>query len=369
MRLNGAVDGPRACRDHELPMVLDLTNLVMRVDAGRPPTYGHDWPHVYSPANLANVRVLFRDGELASSIAIFPTTARVAAAELRVGGINGVVTHPELRNQSAAGLVLRDCHRKMLEDGCDLALLSTVIVDWYRRFGWELGALQQTFVLDRNTIRYLPTIPDLEVAVAGAADRAALRALHEREPLGARRAAELWPILLGRPLVTAYVARQRDRVVAYAVVSGDAVIESGGPGGLAAVLVAELYRRRDDPAVSTSTYERGRAPRLPTLRLRVHLPPGDDGLGAYLQRLGVPGQLDYLGMIRILNARQLLGKLAPRVVVEREEEDAVTLRDGAEVLTLSRRDLVKLCLGPERITAFASDVLPAPFFQFPLDRT
>jgi len=364
----GVVDGPRACRGHELPMVLDLGNLVMRVDAGRPPTYGRDWPHVYSPANLANVRVLFRGGELASSIAIFPTTVRTGAAELRVGGINGVVTRPDLRKQGAAGLVLRDCHRKVREDGCDLALLSTVIVDWYRRFGWELGALQRTFALDRNTIRYLPTLPDLEVAVAGVADLDALGVLHEREPLGARRAADPWPILLGRPRVKAYVARRLGEVVAYTVLSGDAVIETGGPGDLAAALVAELYRRHDDPDVSTSTYERGRPPRVPTLRLQVHAPPLDDGLGAFLQRLGVPAQLDYLGMIRVVNARQLLGKLAPRVVVERDDEDEVTLRDGQEWLSLSRRDLVKLCFGPERITPFASDVLPAPFYQFPMDR-
>jgi len=362
------VDGPRACTDYELPPVLDLVNLVFRVEAGRPPTFGRDWAQIYRPANLENVRVLFLNHQPVSSIAIFPSTVRAGAYELRVGGINGVATHPDFRRRGLAGTVLRDVHQRLLDDGCDVGLLSTGIVDWYRRFGWEHGALERSFTLDRTTVRYLPPLVDAEIVAGVDAHLDAMRLLHEREPSRAERSPELTRLLFCRPRVTGYVARRSGQVVAYALVARDRVVECGGAGEDVAGLVAEIFHRLDDPAASTSTRDRTRPGTGPTLHLQVTSPPRDEGFGSLLERIGLPAEHHYLGMLRVVNARQLLGKLAPRLVVERDDETDLTLRDGSARLTLSRRDLVKLCFGPERVFAFARDVLPVPFYQYALDR-
>jgi len=362
------VDGPRACTDYELPPVLDMLNLVFRVEAGRQPTVGRDWPQICRPSNLENVRVLFLNHQPVSSIAIFASTVRAGAHRLRVGGVSGVATHPDFRRRGLAGTVLRDTHQRMLDDGCDIGLLSTGITDWYRGFGWEHGALERVFTLDRNTVRYLPPLVNADVVAGIDPHLDAVHRLHDREPSRAERSPELTRILFCRPQVTGYVAVRSGKVVAYALVAHGMVVEYGGAGGDVAGLVAEMFQRLDDLSVSTSTRDRARSGSGPTLRLQINTPPRDEGFGGLLEHLGIPAQHHYLGMLRVVNVRQLLGKLAPRIIVECDDNDQAVLRDGDERLTLSRRDLVKLCFGPERVFHFANDLLPVRFYQYPLDR-
>ncbi|HEX5414229.1 MAG TPA: GNAT family N-acetyltransferase [Chloroflexota bacterium] len=365
---NDHFEGPRACRDYELPRVLDLLNLVFRIEAGRPPTFGRDWAQVYRPSNLDNIRVLFHNHEPVSVVTTFPSATRTANAELRVEGITGVATHPDFRKRGLAGIALLDCQQRMLQNGTDIGLLSTGIVDWYRRFGWENGGLERTFTLDRNLARYLPPLTNAELRRGAEECLEDVRALHRREPFAVTRSAELTRILLCRPHLATYTAVRSGEVVAYAVVVNQQILESGGPTEEVAGLIGEIFRQLDDPSVSTSTRDRRKSPDGLTLRLKVATPPIDEGFGGWLQHLGVPAQFSYLGMIRVVNARQLLAKLAPRIVVERDEEAEICLRDGDTSLTLSRRDLVKLCFGPERVFQFASDLLPAPLYHYRLDR-
>jgi len=81
-------DGPRACDPHEFGAMLDLQNLALRTlnsRAGEPPrmpSMGLDWPHVYYPANLDNIRVMTHDGLVVSAVAIAPTTVRTGPVRL-----------------------------------------------------------------------------------------------------------------------------------------------------------------------------------------------------------------------------------------------------------------------------------------------
>ena len=78
---------------------------------------------------------------------------------------------------------------------------------------------------------------------------------------------------------------------------------------------------------STSTVDDRREPL--TGHLQVTASPSGNGLGDYLGKFGIPHQLVYLGMIRIINPPQLINKIAPRITVE-EEGDKVILDDGGE---------------------------------------
>ena len=85
--------------------MLDLQNLALRTlnqPAGAPPrwpTMGADWPHVYHPGNLDNIRVITHDGLVVSAVAVAPSTVRTPRGRIEVGGINGFVTHPSHRKR------------------------------------------------------------------------------------------------------------------------------------------------------------------------------------------------------------------------------------------------------------------------------
>ena len=51
----------------------------------------------------------------------------------------------------------------------------------------------------------------------------------------------------------------------------------------------------------------------------------------------------------------------------REEGERLVLRRGAETAVLSRARLAKLFFGPERVSDFAADLLPLPFWQWPIE--
>ncbi len=359
------LDGPRGCREYELAQVLDVGNVVMRILAGQPANWGHSWPHVYCASNIDNVRLIKLEYQVVSSMAIFTTEVRVGALTLKVGGINGVVTLPEFRRHGLAGLLLEDCHAKMLSDGCDISLLNTNINDWYRRFDWENGSTERVYHLDRGSIVYLPELKgvDIEEGVDEHLDE--LITLHEGESYGAHRERELYRILLSRPRYRTYLARRDGDIIAYAVVAKGRIVEYGGEAETVTGLIRDVFARLDDPSVSTSTVDDRREPL--TGHLQVTASPSGNGLGDYLGKFGIPHQLVYLGMIRIINPPQLINKIAPRITVE-EEGDKVILDDGGEHLQMDRRGLVKLLFGPERFTSFADDVLPFPFYQWPADK-
>ncbi len=367
------IDGPRAARPHELAPVVDCANAVMRQEAGQPLTWGHSWPHVYAPDNLENVRLIKVDHQVVSSMAIFVSEVRVGGATLRVGGINGVATLPAFRRRGFASLLLQDCHAKLLADGCDVGLLSTGIDNWYRRLGWENGARQWAFPVDRGTVDYLPTLPaEVTVCVVAddPADHAAVHALHAPGPFAVRRSVELTGVLIHRPARRAFLAWRGGQAVAYVVWDRHAIIEYGGDASVVAGLIRYVFAEHDDPDRPTSG--RGgplgaQALPLPP-RLMVRTPPVADAVTAILTALGLPCEERHMGMLRILNATSLLAKVAPGIEVVAEDEERLELADGAERITMGRGALVKLIFGPERVANFGGGKLPVPFYVAPLDR-
>ncbi|MEZ4860387.1 MAG: GNAT family N-acetyltransferase [Caldilineaceae bacterium] len=367
------IDGPRACRPYELAPTLDVGTAVMRLEQGADPNWGHSWPHIYTPDNLANVRIIKVDEQVVSSMAILPTTVQAQTAQgeavtLTVGGINGVATLPAFRRRGFGGQLLQDCHAKMMADGCDIALLSTGIDNWYRRFGWENGGQQWSYTLDRRSCTYLPPLDSavtVEVVATATAALDEIAALHSQEALGARRRRDLYPSLLFRLEGRLYCARQAGRLLAYVVVRNQQILEYGGATEPVAGLIRTVFTHLDDRSRPTSGRDAGGEPRR--VRLTIHTPPRRTGLSQLLNEVGLPYSRTYLGMIRVINLPQLLRKVAPQCVVSEESEEQVVLTDGATQQRLTRGDLVKWLFGPERFPALTIPGLPLTFYQWPLD--
>ena len=113
------LEGPRACGPFELPGVLDLSNLVLRTlntPAGQParqPSVGFDYPHVFNPHNLDNIRIFAHRGRVVCSVGIYPATVRTPRGDISTGGISLLVTHPDYRRRGLGARIMADAHRKM----------------------------------------------------------------------------------------------------------------------------------------------------------------------------------------------------------------------------------------------------------------
>ena len=364
-------DGPRACRPLELAPTLDLINYVfrhLRTPPGRP-TMGWDYPHVYNPANLDNVRIVARNGEPVASVGIYPTRVRTPRGEIAVGGIGAVATHPNHRRLGLSTLCLEDAHATMRAAGLHVGLLGTGIPDFYRKLGWENAGRQWRFSLDRGNVSFLPDANRLEVTDEWRPHAAALCALHNAEPLGAPRTDATFVLRAERKFVRLVVATRAGQPVAYAGLRDSTAAETAGAPDNVAALLRAIFMSLDDPQRRTTDRIPGQTTRT---ELGVITPVRPDGLPALLTHRGVPHTLSYQGMLKILDAPTLFAALNLSQV-DLERIQLPSGRDGWRLhanrtLDLSEPALVKLCFGPERFPNFAPELFPLPFFQCPADR-
>ncbi len=329
-------DGPRACRPLELAPTLDLINYVfrhLRTPPGRP-TMGWDYPHVYNPANLDNVRIVARNGEPVASVGIYPTRVRTPRGEIAVGGIGAVATHPNHRRLGLSTLCLEDAHATMRAAGLHVGLLGTGIPDFYRKLGWENAGRQWRFSLDRGNVSFLPDA-----------------------------------LLAERKFVRLVVATRAGQPVAYAGLRDSTAAETAGAPDNVAALLRAIFMSLDDPQRRTTDRIPGQTTRT---ELGVITPVLADRLPGLLTHRGVPHTLSYQGMLKILDAPTLFAALNLSQV-DLERIQLPSGRDGWRLhanrtLDLSEPALVKLCFGPERFPNFAPELFPLPFFQCPADR-
>ncbi|OGG46158.1 MAG: hypothetical protein A3F84_26120 [Candidatus Handelsmanbacteria bacterium RIFCSPLOWO2_12_FULL_64_10] len=365
------IEGPRSCGPYELAGVLDLANLVLRTlntPEGRParwPSIGFDYPHVFHPGNLENIRVFVRRGRVVCSVGICPGIVRTPRGDLSVGGICALATHPEYRGRGLGTRIMEDAHRKMRADGHHIGLLSTLIQDFYRKLGWESGGRQRVFMFDRGNIGLLPEPEGLEVTEDWRPRIEELNRLRLREPVTSIRDSDRFRLLMERRTNRVFVGAREGSVVAYAGISGATVQEYAGAREEVACLLRAVFDRLDDPRVSTSQRPPGQRA---TIEMRILAPELGEGLPGLLMEMGVPHSLGYLGMIRILDPERLFRALQIREIQIVPSDGRWRLSYRGAACTLDERELVKMVFGPERLTRFAADLLPMLFYQWASDR-
>ncbi len=77
--------------------------------------------------------------------------------------------------------------------------------------------------------------------------------------------------------------------------------------------------------------------------------------------------MNYARMMLPLDPAGILHAFNLSDITVRETTGAFTFTSRTQEVTMDRPALVKLLFGPERITDFATDVFPLPFWQWPLD--
>ena len=78
------------------------------------------------------------DGQLASTVQIFPFHCRIEDVEIKVGGLGSVATLPEYRGRRLCQKILNRQTEWMSEQGFDLSLLFAVITPFYEKLGWNV---------------------------------------------------------------------------------------------------------------------------------------------------------------------------------------------------------------------------------------
>jgi hypothetical protein len=307
-----------------------------------------------------------------ASTGVWASDVVVGDVLLRVGGINCVGTLPDYRRHGLGSQVMAAAHQKMRDLGCHVALLSTGIMNWYRRLGWEEAGTMRSYRLNRGNIGLLPSLrAGLRLRFVEVDDEAAateMVRLHHDRRLGARRSVERFQQLAAaRRVDRIALAEGEGGAAAYLLVRDNLVLEWGGEAEEVAGLVRACYEAMDDPQASTSQRASDGGPLL--LRtLMLYTPGWQLPLVRLLDVLRIPYNSEYLGMIYLVNPQGILDayRIPDVRVVDVGEEFVVW--DGAVSQRFDRRQLTKLFLGPERMSEIRDGVFPLPFWQWVLEK-
>jgi len=90
----------------------------------------------------------FVDGEMATTMGVFPFTVRLNGAPVKMGGVTSVGTLPQYRRQGLLRKVMRQGLETMRDRGQSLAILWASMGAIYQRFGYGLAASQVTYSFD-----------------------------------------------------------------------------------------------------------------------------------------------------------------------------------------------------------------------------
>ena len=360
------VDGPRACREEELLELVDLVNYVFRVSRGQPPSIWTDYPQIYNTENLEYVRIIKADGAIRASVGMYPSDIAVGDTVLSSAGINCTTTHPDWRRRGFGGQLMRDAYEVAKDNGADLVHLAPGVPEWYRRYDLEYGGSLYTYHLDRGNVDVLPEIEEADVAAGFDEYVEQIHAIHSAERIGNIRTLEQTKVVLPRVPAELYVALIEGRVKAYIFVrtNNELCIEHGGPARLVAGLVRAVFHMRDrvNEGLSSSKRDEERSVAVLNPRLSLQTSPQHTELVSLLEGLGMPVERKAWHMIYLTDPARLFRKLGLDDIAVDETEGFFTLQRGRRKESFSRRRLVKLFFGPERVSDIAADKLPIPLY-------
>jgi len=344
----------------------------MRTDKGAQPTIAGDYPHIYAPENLGDVFIVKDGSRVVSSTGIWINTVQVRGTQLRVAGINAVVTLPEYRRQGLGGNVMLAWQQHMSDQGCHLGFLGTGLYNWYRALGWERASVECWYAFDRGNIEYFPSLPE-HVEVGRFHDLLRMRLADElldirhAEGLGGVRTPNLLRrLFVAKKVSSVYAARQGIRMAAYLFTRGDTVVEWGGEAALIAGLVRAWFKDTDEPAASTS----GRDAEYPPVgqhSISLMAPAGGHPFVDLLESQRFPCHVHPRRMLYLVDPQAVLAAFGIGDIRISPEGESFIVERGADRITVDRHQLTKLLFGPERISDLGADLLPLPFWQWLLE--
>ena len=262
-------------------------------------------------------------------------------AIFKVGAIGSVVTDPDYRDQGHSRKNIDNCIELAHKQECDLVILWTDQFDFYRKFGFELGGYDYSYVIDK-------TIPienkNLRFISGNNVDPEALQKIYSLHTTQAVRNTEDFRQFLKIPNSNLFTAwSPENKLMAYAVEGKGAdlqnyVHEWGGQVDALTDLLNHIYAIKQSP-------------------LTIMTPKHSQNLHRKLESIGAFKHMGYLGMLKFINIDQILTKVKKAFraegfnnIVLEKQGSAFLLGFGTDLYTLtSEADLMQLLFGPLEI--------------------
>ena len=333
------MEAPRPLHDHELTDFVRF--LTEQLRPGRAWTIADEYPLAITNANCHNVRIIRDDTTFKSAAVMKPLVVRSPAGLFKVAAIGSVVTNPDHRNQGLSKQIMDASLDSARAQGCDFAILWTNLFEFYRKLGFELAGSEVALTLKPNFPTAVDEVGGLRFTETAKVDPEAILRLYAEHKSGSVRTAEDIRRFLNIPNARVYTAWDAsNRLCAYAVEGKGADLEGyvhEWGGGVSKLI----------PLLRFVTNARGGD-------LHVISPAHSTNLIRRLKDLGASEHGGVLGMIKILNAKNLLTKIKKYARAMGADDLALEARDDLFYLgtgedmfrTDAEADLVKLIFGP-----------------------
>jgi hypothetical protein len=197
---------------------MNLINIVFR--EGKPPTMGEQYPHLFTPDNFHNLRVISEDGKIVSHVGTTIRNALILGCHLRVGNIGAVGTYKEYRKRGFASACFDDACANALAQRVDFFLISGDR-SLYRRAGCRRVGLDYEFtVLKEGAAAQRDAVDSVILERYGDEHLSAVKRLYENEAVRYLRPLEEWQRFLRHGKSThhgaeLWLVRRSDAIVAY----------------------------------------------------------------------------------------------------------------------------------------------------------
>jgi predicted N-acetyltransferase YhbS len=144
------MEGPRAAKVGELPLVESLSNEVFRTYDDDGQTMFHEFPDLFCEENLDNVRVIVEDGKPVSNMNYVIRPVSIHGCNINIASLGAVATLKDYRGRGYASLLLDDCVSRMYNSGVDVLLISGDR-RLYRNIGsTQTGIMYMYHITDNN---------------------------------------------------------------------------------------------------------------------------------------------------------------------------------------------------------------------------
>jgi len=270
-----------------------------------------EYPLVFAPGAPGRVlTVEDPDGLVLSACATLERRLLGPLGARRAGLIGSVVTRPERRGEGHGAQILAAAEARFAASGCLLALLWADDPAFYTRRGYVPVGAELDWPLERRSVAALPE--PRGVRPASERDCGRIHELYQAHLARVDRSLEETRALLRVPGLETLVLERDGQVVAYAARGrgedlGNAVHEWGG-GTLDVLALARAH-------VEASAGELVVLMASPTAR----------ELARYLEIVGIPGRIGYLGMGKLVSLERAAALIAGAAEGEAAE---CSVRDG-----------------------------------------
>ena len=330
------MQGPRSPEAHEFSDVVEFLNQNLRLS--NPWPISSEYPTALSANNIHNMSIIMDDEKIVSHAVLKPMIVKTPLCIFKIAGIGSVVTDPEHRQKGLSSKNIQNCVALAQQQDCDMVILWTDQFDFYRRFGFELAGMEQTYVLEKKLEvknKKLKFLSDTKV------DAEAILKLYSQHTVHSVRTVEDIRNFLKIPNSRLYTAwNEYNQLVAYAVEGKGIdlthyVHEWAGSVDSLMDLFSFMQQKQNEP-------------------LTVMVPAHSVNMKKHLQPVCSISHLGFLGMLKFTNLDNVLAKVKKAFRAEGFEQIVLEQQDGhivfgygTDLYTMKNEsDLIRLLFGP-----------------------